>query len=263
MSALRNPRVQASLIVLLATGAGAGLWWTKRYVPNQVTLETIRAHERELTDNNRRAQKALAELGVEEMTGVIRQLDAQAARVQQFVPADSAGVSATLDQMVINAERATGVKITFSQPLDDAVSHGFRAKRYEFRVHGGYHDVGAFLSSMLTLGRISQLQQVMLAPLPGVATGMSDAPAGEHTLGSMATPVEATFIFMAFVMDPAPPTTAAAAPSPTPSSSPTAAPGAAPGAAPVAPSAAPAGTSPTAPAPARHGKPAWVDGPGA
>lgn len=167
---LKNPRLQVSMAIALVTMGLFYVWWITDYQPQNEEVVEMARHVAELRTKNQDAKRMIAQLGLDQIREKLDTYDAQYALVQDLVPPASAGVfsSAQLLQMA----RQYNVVVEDVQKMTGGVYKNFATEGYNLKVSGRYHDVGALITHLLSLERITHLRNVDLQAVDlGSGTG--------------------------------------------------------------------------------------------
>lgn len=152
-----------------ALAALAGLlWYAQRYRP---AAEAIGARETAVAGREARVQSARAAivvLGQAGLDSLVEQFRADSTMLATNIPeAGSASVvAAEVKEALSHAQRRFGVRITASEPLPGASEGAFQGGGYAVTVVGRYADIGALLTSIASMPRVTRIRGLRLHAIP-------------------------------------------------------------------------------------------------
>lgn len=204
MGPLKNPRFQVVIVVGLLTLGSFYVWWVTKYEPTQQEIVQLSQQEAALRSSNEESRRTIANLGIDELRELIDEADRRYRVVQEMVPPDT--LRDPLLSRITTMAREFDVDIEHIQPRDPTPSGEFVVGGFDLRVVGRYHDVGAFITQLLSLERITQVRSAMLQATQLQAAGGGPAPGGttsggEPGGGGWAVRVAFTLLTYAFPTD--------------------------------------------------------------
>lgn len=159
-SPLRNPRLQVMLVVGLLTVSSFYVWTITRYRPRLESIEQLVAHETRLQQANQQTRRAIAALGLDRIRSTLEAYDKQAEHVGRLVPPD--GEDLKILPAIAQHADALGIRLEEITPLEPSRQGPFVVYRFRIRALGGYHDIGAFITELLMLPRITQIRDAQI-----------------------------------------------------------------------------------------------------
>ena len=190
---LQDPRVQKLLLsILLSASAVVFFFFTSlapfTYQAGSKEIAELRVEHERLSRELERARLTVGNM--EKVEREFEYLHRQWLVAQRLLP-DENEISGLL-RKVSAAGTQAGLEWVQFTPAP-ALSHGFyRENPVQVELEGGYHQVGAFLSSISNLGRIVNVRSLVLEGVPPTQQADEDV---EHTL-------TATMQVVAYSMDP-------------------------------------------------------------
>lgn len=173
-------RVRILLAALVVSLAWAGYWWRTSYQPRRAGLDERQAVLDAKQVQIREARTQLVNLGVDGIEEAIGRLESEAQARSAQVP-EGEGVASSAADMTQALGSTAGrhrVRVQWTRPVESVEEGAFRVDGLQAHVSGRYHDVGAFLTEMLSLARITQLRSACVEAVPDsllaqVAGGLS------------------------------------------------------------------------------------------
>jgi Tfp pilus assembly protein PilO len=167
----KNVRLNVMLSVAILSGVGGYFFVTTAYTPRREEVAAVLSHEARLVQLNKNNREILVAIGLDKIKEALLRYKEQASHVSALVPSDSAGVTrrSLLDVVTVSAAN-TGVRLVDSKPLSPGQQSGFATEGFTLTVVGRYHDVGALMTELLSMDRITQLQKIRLHAVPLNAT---------------------------------------------------------------------------------------------
>lgn len=176
-------RGRVLLAALVLSLAGAGFWWRTSYQPRRAGLDERQAVLDAKQLQIREARTQLVNLGVDGIEDAIVRLENETQARSAQVPEgeEVARSAADMTQALGSAAGRHRVRVQWTRPVESVEEGAFRVDGLQAHVSGRYHDVGAFLTEMLSLRRITQLRSACVEAVPDsllaqVASGLSGAP---------------------------------------------------------------------------------------
>lgn len=181
-------RGRVLLAALFLSLAGAGYWWRTSYQPRRAGLDERQAVLDAKQLQIREARTQLVNLGVDGIEDAIARLESEAHARSAQVPEgeEVASSAADMTQALGSAAGRHRVRVQWTRPVESVEEGAFRVDGLQAHVSGRYHDVGAFLTEMLSLPRITQLRSTCVEAVPDSLL----AQAAGGFPGGAATPVE-------------------------------------------------------------------------
>ena len=147
-----NQPDQIMLAVGVAGLLGAAAFWNWRYVPNEATLDTTRAHIERLDVSNQKAKAIMARGSVEQLQAESKRLEANLDLMRTLIPAGNE-VPALLDQ-ILGAARRTGLEFSNFAPTATVQGESFDTYRFRMSMQGSYHQIGELLAAIGSVRRV-------------------------------------------------------------------------------------------------------------
>jgi len=182
----RNLLVGGVLLALLGY-----LFYDYVYAPRQVELAALQARVDELKTRNSAARAATSGAGTD-VEGTLAAYRRQLQAVEGLIPS-SEELPDLLDAISAEAQR-TNVEISLIQPSGATQEQYYMRRTYDMAVHGGYHEIGDFLTRVASLPRIVTPLNLTMA-----AGGGSSAPAA-GAAGAEPVRLEARFSIETYVI---------------------------------------------------------------
>jgi Tfp pilus assembly protein PilO len=160
ISLKHNLRYVVMLLIALVAIPGAWAWYKKSYEPTKVETAVAEARRERLQRSTQNARR-VANIGlgnIDELQRHIEAFNQQAMYVARFVPIDTVRES-TMDYLS-RAASNNAVSVSEVKPLEEGSELTYVTRGFSLRVKGPYHDVGGFLTEILSLGRITQIRDV-------------------------------------------------------------------------------------------------------
>lgn len=153
-----------------SAGLGVALlcWYAQVYAPAVETHELRAADESSREARVHSARAAMVEIGPDGLDSLVAGFGRDSALLSARIPpADAAAaLAAEVKEALSQAERRFGARITASEPLQISTEGPFHAGGYAVRVVGRYADVGALLTSVANLPRLTRLRGLRLHAVP-------------------------------------------------------------------------------------------------
>lgn len=161
-------RAHVFLAALVVSLAGVGYWWRTSHQPRRAGLEERQVVVDAKQLQIREARTQMVNLGVEGIEDAIARLESAAQARSAQVPEgeDVASSAADMTQALGSAAGRHRVRVQWTRPVESVEEGAFRVDGLQAHVSGRYHDVGAFLTEMLSLPRITQLRSACVAAVP-------------------------------------------------------------------------------------------------
>jgi Tfp pilus assembly protein PilO len=185
--------------LLAGLGVMAVIWYARVYHPIASSAADARHTLAGREERVRAAQDATRVLGPAGMDSLLVVLRADSVRLARRVPpaAEAGLVAAELKEVLAQAERSAGVRVTATEPLPASVEGPFTTGGYVVRLGGSYAGIRALLAELAGADRLTGIRQLRLEAVPDslvgsvVMLGSEAAPTGaeqeEHTLSAAAT----------------------------------------------------------------------------
>jgi Tfp pilus assembly protein PilO len=156
------------LAVLALVGIGFGYWYMQRYSPR---LEQVTQVEQQLETQlqiNRAARQQEIALGIDGIEDAIRNLRLESNLLTSRVPsvANVAESNSDMTLALTGAANRFGVRVHGYEPVASSIEGRFQSDGFRVQVVGRYHDVGAFLTEMLSLDRLTQIRSFAMDVVP-------------------------------------------------------------------------------------------------
>lgn len=149
--------------------SAAGLWWyVQSYRPAAAELAS---RERTLVEREGRIRAARAAAVVHGPAGLdtlIERFRADSLVLATRIPTDSEAEAAAAEvkDALSRAERASGVRVTATEPLPATMDGRFQMAGFTVRLVGRYEDVGVLLAEVASLPRLVRTRDLQLHAIP-------------------------------------------------------------------------------------------------
>jgi type IV pilus assembly protein PilO len=147
-------RDQLLLAVAFLAVIGAGAYWYFVDAPLQLEFAAQQARIDSLAASNQKARAALARGNVASIRAEADSLRANLDVMRTLVPASNE-VPALVEN-VSNAARRARLELAGLDPQPPIEGEMFDTYRYRIRLNGSYHEIGAVLSNIASLGSADQ-----------------------------------------------------------------------------------------------------------
>lgn len=148
------------LVIGVLTAGLFYVWWVSKYQPRQEEIVELTSRQAELQAATAELRRILAETNTERIRQSIQQYDQQLSQVTQLVPPDSFNVQ--MLPLVTQTANQYDVQIQSINPIQQKKQQGFLTDGAQITVIGQYHNVGAFITALLNLEHITQIQNASL-----------------------------------------------------------------------------------------------------
>lgn len=169
------PYDRARVLRWVFTGLGVAvvLWYARVYRPVAASAADAARTLAEREERVRSAQAATKALGPAGMDSLLVALRADSIRLARRVPAavDAGQVAAELKEVLAQAERRAGVRVTATEPLPASVEGPFATGGYVVRLAGTYAGVRALLAELASVDRLTGIRQMRLQAVPDSLVG--------------------------------------------------------------------------------------------
>jgi Tfp pilus assembly protein PilO len=162
-----------------ALGVAVVLWYARVYRPVSSSAAEAARTLAEREERVRSAEAATDALGPAGMDSLLAALRADSIRLARRVPAaaEAGQVAAELKEVLAQAERRAGVRVTATEPLPASVEGPFTTGGYVVRLAGTYAGIRALLGELAAVDRLTGVRQLRLKAVPDSLVG-SAAPFG-------------------------------------------------------------------------------------
>ncbi len=187
MIAVPYDRVRVLRWLVAGLGVWAVLWYARGYHPIAASAADARETLAGREERVRAAQEATQALGPAGMDSLLVALRADSVRLDRRVPAAAeAGLAAAeLKEVLAQAERSAGVRVTATEPLPASVEGPLTTGGYVVRLAGTYAGIRALLAELGGVDRLTGIRQLRLQAVPDSLVG------SVVMLGSDAAPTDA------------------------------------------------------------------------
>lgn len=192
------------LWLLLAASLALGAWWALHYQPRLERLAQRTLALQTIQLRNREARLQLVRLGLPGLEAELQRARAEMAALEARAPSDAEAADAEVAHAVTRAAAHYGVRVHELRPLPPLREEPFEVRGSRLVVAGRYHDVGALLTELVALPRLTQIRSATLEVVPdsllrrAVATRSAAHPALASVLAD-ARPGEPPFTVVADV----------------------------------------------------------------
>lgn len=171
---IRTIRQVAALVLLVLGGAGGWYWWSIAREGLVGSVERLQAQNTSLQQANQTTRRAVVDLGANGIREAIDAYTRQEQMLRGLVPPED--TVSRLMSLITSSAAQNGLRLGEFSRLKRAEVGGFAANGFSLKVTGRYHDVGRYLTSLLSGDRITQISHVEVrAVAPTGGTGDSTA----------------------------------------------------------------------------------------
>jgi Tfp pilus assembly protein PilO len=162
---LRNPRLLIVSVIALGALGGAAHWWSSTYTPKAEEVVELNDRLTDIREANRRTRESMSRIDASSARRAITAYDKQAGNLAALVPPDTA--ARPLMMIVPTTANEFGVSVSGLTPTQPRSVSPYTSDGVQMTVRGRYHDVGAFLTRLLTLERITHIRDARLRVVTG------------------------------------------------------------------------------------------------
>jgi Tfp pilus assembly protein PilO len=158
--------VRVILLILTVVVAAWGYWWVQVRAPLEEQRQSLVAEEERLRQVNESSRSTIRDLGPELLRERITKFEAQLGYVSALLPIDS--TAPDLLGMVAEATAAHNVELTKGTPeppTGTMTELGLPARGLRVTMRGGYHDIAAVATRLLSQPRITHLRALEMKAL--------------------------------------------------------------------------------------------------
>jgi len=161
---IRDPRIQKIILVSCFTIAVLYVFFFTEVVPftykaRQAEAEGLHAHLSELSADLTKARAAVANLPA--LEAEYAEVERRWASMSDLLPS-SKEIASLLTKVTV-AGQESGIDFALFQPGAQKVEEFFVTYPAQYRIEGGYHEVGRFMAEVANLDRIVNISDLNLA----------------------------------------------------------------------------------------------------